>query len=101
MSRSCGNLSDLLCLLLCSQINLKTDTVSSLSHLSVATLAPMSRLLGRTLEDAALIDQWVHLAESEVDVPVAYINLMVNGKIPYSKPVCVSYPKLFVSSTDT
>ncbi|KAJ7607544.1 elongation factor 1-gamma [Roridomyces roridus] len=54
----------------------------------VAGLAPNSGLLGKSPEDAALIDQWIHLAESEVDTYTALIRNLVNGNVPgYTKPV--------------
>ncbi|CAK5269474.1 unnamed protein product [Mycena citricolor] len=54
----------------------------------IATLAPNSGLLGKSSEDAALIDQWVHLAESEVDAYTNLIKGLVAGRLtPYSKPI--------------
>ncbi|PPR01577.1 hypothetical protein CVT24_005868 [Panaeolus cyanescens] len=52
----------------------------------IASLAPNSGLLGNATEDAALVDQWIHLAESEVDVHTNSIRLLVSGQIPYNKP---------------
>ncbi|CAK5271269.1 unnamed protein product [Mycena citricolor] len=54
----------------------------------LATLAPKSGLLGKDAKDAALIDQWVHLAETEVDVNTSQITGLLNGWVtPYSKPI--------------
>ncbi|KAJ7493540.1 elongation factor 1-gamma [Mycena latifolia] len=54
----------------------------------IASLAPKSGLLGKTAEDAALIDQWVHLMETEVDVYTGNINGLVSGSLsPYTKPI--------------
>ncbi|KAF8628562.1 hypothetical protein AX17_005958 [Amanita inopinata Kibby_2008] len=56
----------------------------------VAALAPNSGLLGHDIKDAALVDQWVHLVDSEVD---AYTNIVLSFMrhiIPYSKPVHTS-----------
>jgi len=54
----------------------------------LASLAPNSGLLGHTPKDAALIDQWVHLAESEVGDMTSFILYMVTGKLtPYNKPM--------------
>jgi len=54
----------------------------------VATLAPNSGLLGHNKEDAALVDQWIHLTESEVDVNTTQINYLLHGILtPYSKPI--------------
>ncbi|KAF8890750.1 elongation factor 1-gamma [Infundibulicybe gibba] len=53
----------------------------------IAGLAPNSGLLGGDAHDTALVDQWVHLVESEVDMNTDIANLLVRGVIPYSKPV--------------
>ncbi|KAJ7161120.1 glutathione S-transferase C-terminal-like protein [Mycena filopes] len=52
----------------------------------VATLAPNSGLLGTNREEAALIDQWVHLTETELDFHTTQIRLLLNGVLfPYSR----------------
>ncbi|KAJ6554382.1 elongation factor 1-gamma [Mycena capillaripes] len=57
-----------------------------------ATLAPNSGLLGKTKEEAALVDQWVHLAEAEVDFNTTQINYLVRGLLtPYSKPIHTTF----------
>ncbi|GBE86877.1 Elongation factor 1-gamma 1 [Sparassis crispa] len=54
----------------------------------VAGLAPNSTLLGSDLKEAALIDQWVSLTDSEIAAPGNIINRLVNGRIvPYNKPI--------------
>ncbi|KAI0920739.1 hypothetical protein AcW1_002400 [Taiwanofungus camphoratus] len=54
----------------------------------IAAQAPNSTLLGSSLEDAALVDQWVSLAEKEINVPAALINQLVKGMLtPYAKPI--------------
>jgi elongation factor 1-gamma len=55
----------------------------------VSSLAPNSGLLGGSLEDAALIDQWVHLSESEVDSFTDFIRALCKGLYPYNKPVSI------------
>jgi elongation factor 1-gamma len=58
----------------------------------VATIAPKGGLLGKTKEEAALIDQWMHVMETEVDVHTTSINGLVLGRLsPYSKPVRTSH----------
>ncbi|KAF8900157.1 elongation factor 1-gamma [Gymnopilus junonius] len=52
----------------------------------VAARAPNSCLLGGSLEDAALVDQWIHLADSEVDVYTSLVRALCNSFIPYNKP---------------
>ncbi|KAJ7868546.1 elongation factor 1-gamma [Mycena olivaceomarginata] len=53
-----------------------------------ASLAPNSGLLGHTKEDAALVDQWIHLTESEAVFNASQIALLLMGKLtPYSKPI--------------
>ncbi|KAG2156816.1 glutathione S-transferase C-terminal-like protein [Suillus bovinus] len=39
----------------------------------VASLAPESKLLGNSIKDAALVDQWIHFAEHEIN---AYTDLV-------------------------
>ncbi|KAG6915481.1 hypothetical protein DXG01_011312 [Tephrocybe rancida] len=54
----------------------------------VAGLAPNAGLLGKDRKEAALIDQWMHLMESEVDVYTSLSYQIVNGGItPYNKPL--------------
>ncbi|KAJ7258066.1 hypothetical protein B0H12DRAFT_1110037 [Mycena haematopus] len=54
----------------------------------IATLAPNSGLLGHTKEEAALIDQWIHVTESEAVFSTTQINYLVKGILtPYSKPI--------------
>jgi len=52
----------------------------------ISSLAPNSGLLGGSLEDAALVDQWVHLSESEVDAHTYAIQSICSGLYPYNKP---------------
>jgi len=51
----------------------------------VASLAPNSGLLGGSLEDSALIDQWIHLCDSEVDTFTNLIHGLCLGRFPYNK----------------
>ncbi|KAG5723554.1 Elongation factor 1-gamma, partial [Termitomyces sp. T112] len=54
----------------------------------VAGLAPNAGLLGSDSKSAALIDQWIHLAELEVDTYTSLIRGLVSGAIvPYNKPI--------------
>ena len=53
----------------------------------VAGLAPNSTLLGASKEDAALVDQWVHIAETEVEANVVTISQLCRGVLPYNKSV--------------
>lgn len=54
----------------------------------VAALAPNSTLLGSNDKEAALIDQWVSFADSEVALHTTLIFQLVKGIItPYAKPV--------------
>ncbi|GLB44432.1 putative elongation factor 1-gamma [Lyophyllum shimeji] len=58
----------------------------------VSALAPDSGLLGKTLEESALVDQWIHLTESEVDANTAVIGILLRGPgIPYSKPLHLAF----------
>ncbi|KAJ8454595.1 hypothetical protein ONZ45_g19245 [Pleurotus djamor] len=57
----------------------------------LAALAPNSGLLGADLKESALVDQWAHLAESEVDANVSLIFQLCKGIItPYNKPIHVA-----------
>ncbi|OAX40977.1 elongation factor 1-gamma [Rhizopogon vinicolor AM-OR11-026] len=51
----------------------------------LAGLAPNSGLLGTTPEEAALVDQWVHFAETEIAMQNDTIWAMVSNHIPYNK----------------
>jgi len=54
----------------------------------VASLAPNSGLLGHDSKEAALVDQWVHFTETEVQSKQLFISGLVRGFItPYNKPV--------------
>ncbi|KAG2050026.1 glutathione S-transferase C-terminal-like protein [Suillus hirtellus] len=56
----------------------------------VASLAPESRLLGNSIKDAALVDQWIHFAEHEINMYSDYIWQMVKRFFPenaYSESV--------------
>jgi elongation factor 1-gamma len=56
----------------------------------VASLGPNSGLLGGSPEDAALVDQWIHLAESEVDIYINFIRGICLGRFPYNKQTHVA-----------
>ncbi|KAF8798648.1 elongation factor 1-gamma [Phlegmacium glaucopus] len=51
----------------------------------LASLAPNSGLLGGSVEDAALVDQWVNLAESEINNYTQFISDLCDGFYPYNK----------------
>lgn len=53
----------------------------------VAGLAPNSGLLGGDSKEAALIDQWMHLAETEVDIFTYMIMGLLRGYVPYNKQI--------------
>ncbi|RDB17714.1 Elongation factor 1-gamma [Hypsizygus marmoreus] len=54
----------------------------------IAAIAPNSGLLGQDLKESALVDQWIHLAESEVETYTGLINQLIRGIItPYNKPI--------------
>ncbi|CUA75534.1 elongation factor EF-1 gamma subunit [Rhizoctonia solani] len=52
----------------------------------IASLAPNSGLLGTSPTDAALVDQWVSFANSEVQFPGYILFTLLKGHIPYNKP---------------
>ncbi|THG97428.1 hypothetical protein EW026_g4570 [Hermanssonia centrifuga] len=53
----------------------------------VAALAPNSTLLGSDLKEAALVDQWCSVADSEIAQYIYLVLQLTRGSIPYSKPV--------------
>jgi len=53
----------------------------------VASLAPNSGLLGTSPTDAALVDQWVSFLDSEVAAKSQLLAGLINGRIPYFKPL--------------
>jgi len=54
----------------------------------LASLTPNSGLLGSNLKDAALIDQWVHFADTELETNITLIFHLVKGIHPqYSKSI--------------
>ncbi len=63
----------------------------------VAALAPNSTLLGSNTKEAALVDQWVSFADSEVALHTTLIFQLVKGILtPYAKPVrpCTNTPSI-------
>ncbi|KAF8060243.1 glutathione S-transferase, partial [Lyophyllum atratum] len=51
-------------------------------------LAPNTGLFSKDLREAGLVDQWIHLTESEVDHLTNLIGQLLPGAItPYSKPI--------------
>lgn len=44
-------------------------------------------LLGRTPEEQALVEQWIHFADTEIQPYSGLLNGMFTHKIPYSKQV--------------
>jgi len=54
----------------------------------VAGLAPNSGLLGGDPKEAALVDQWIHLSESEVDQYTGLVFQLIRGFLtPYNKTI--------------
>ncbi|KAF7966903.1 hypothetical protein HWV62_23923 [Athelia sp. TMB] len=53
----------------------------------LASLAPNSGLLGGSVSEAALVDQWIHFADTEIEVPQQFVNYTLVGYFQYSKPV--------------
>ena len=59
-----------------------------LQPLVVARGSPnASVLLGGTLEEQALVDQWIHFADTEIHVFTILLFYLFAHKVPYSKPV--------------
>ncbi|KAG6840547.1 hypothetical protein C0991_005864 [Blastosporella zonata] len=69
---------------------LQNFDVSALT--SVAGLAPNASLLGNDLKESALIDQWIHLAESELDGNTTVISNLLDGSLsPYNKSIHTTF----------
>jgi elongation factor 1-gamma len=68
----------------------------------VASLAPNSGLLPTDTNEVALVDQWVHFAESEVLVKQQMVSGLVKGFItPYNKPMHMLMLERHLSAIDT
>ena len=50
-------------------------------------------LLGGTLEEQALVEQWSHFADTEIHTYTGFLNGLFAHKVPYSKPVRSLFPK--------
>ncbi|KAH0834077.1 hypothetical protein J3R83DRAFT_11361 [Lanmaoa asiatica] len=59
-----------------------------------ATLSPNSNILGTSIEEQALIEQWIHFAESEIDIPTQFVTQMLKGIFVYNKAVRPSIPHI-------
>ncbi|KAH7927579.1 eEF1-gamma domain-containing protein [Leucogyrophana mollusca] len=57
----------------------------------VAGLAPNSGLLGNSAEDTALVDQWVHFAETEIFSMFVMIFQLLNGHLAYNKAIHTTF----------
>ena len=71
-------------------------TIFILSYLRVlfpvSSLAPNSTLLGASPRDAALVDQWVAFAHTELLAPGQLVGQLIRGRLtPYSRPVRFPY----------
>ncbi|KAG9310964.1 hypothetical protein JVU11DRAFT_8841 [Chiua virens] len=53
----------------------------------LATHSPNANLGGSTLEEQALIEQWCHFAESEIDNPTLTTGQMLRGILIYNKAI--------------
>jgi len=53
----------------------------------IASQAPNSGLFAHNPQDIGLVNQWIHLAESEVDSSTTIIYVLLHHVIPYSKPL--------------
>ncbi|KAI6167669.1 glutathione S-transferase C-terminal-like protein [Pisolithus thermaeus] len=51
----------------------------------IASVVPNSGLPGDTVEGTALVDQYVHFAEMEIQASLQFIYMSLNGYIPYNK----------------
>ena len=58
---------------------------------TVSSLVPAAGLLGRNAKETALVDQWVHFAESEILAPAStiYIGVVPKYLPAFGKEVCL------------
>ena len=59
--------------------------------LIVAGLAPNANLLGGDAKERALVDQWIHFADTEISANQMVIAIGLGGSIPYNKPVSLLF----------
>ncbi|TEB33915.1 elongation factor 1-gamma [Coprinellus micaceus] len=64
---------------------------SSSSRPPSPSTAANANLLGSSKEDAALVEQWVHLVETEVDIYTDLVRGITSGVIPYNKPTHTAF----------
>ncbi|KAJ2931930.1 hypothetical protein H1R20_g5157, partial [Candolleomyces eurysporus] len=57
----------------------------------IAGLGKNANLLGTTPEDAALIEQFIHLSDTEVDIYTDFTRAITTNTIPYSKPAHTAF----------
>ncbi|KAI0087508.1 elongation factor 1-gamma [Irpex rosettiformis] len=57
----------------------------------IAALAPNSTLLPSDPKDAALVDQWISVADTEILAPSNLVNQMCRGMFQYTKPVHTTF----------
>ncbi|OCH90125.1 elongation factor 1-gamma [Obba rivulosa] len=68
----------------------------------VAALAPNSTLLGSSLEDSALVDQWVSFSDSEIGSHTYLVVQLIRGVLtPYAKPLHTAFVERQVRSLKT
>lgn len=54
---------------------------------TVAALVPNGNFYGESLQDAALVNQWTHRAETEFDAYLGWLYYICSGIYPYNKAV--------------
>jgi len=58
----------------------------------IASLAPNSTLLGSTPKEAALVDQWISFADSEIGTYTQLVRQLCTGTLsPYAKPLHTTF----------
>ncbi|KAI6104917.1 hypothetical protein EV401DRAFT_2078744 [Pisolithus croceorrhizus] len=66
----------------------------------VSSLVPDAALLGRNTKETALVDQWVHFAESEIHMDVSMIYAGASLKLLPGYNADVGIPVSFTASSD-
>jgi len=53
----------------------------------LATLAPNANLLGQSVEEQALVEQWIHFSETEIDSSSQFTMQLLSGIYVYNKAI--------------
>ncbi|GJE89103.1 elongation factor 1-gamma [Phanerochaete sordida] len=78
----------------------KVFETSAIAHY-VASLAPNSTLLPSDVKEAALVEQWISVADNEIGTYVGLINQLCRSVLPYNKPAHVAFTERAIRGLKT